>query len=72
MDGVLTVEELLEFCKEQVKAGNGKKHVILSGDDEGNSFHYLVYAFNEDVEGFSDNFDCFLQDANNENSIILG
>ena len=26
----LTVNQLLELCKEQVKKGNGNKHIIIS------------------------------------------
>ncbi len=41
----ITIEELAKACKEQIKAGNGKKKIIISGDDEGNSYHVLYYLF---------------------------
>lgn len=37
-DGEVTVNRLLEFCKEQVKKGNGDKRILISDDDEGNGF----------------------------------
>ena len=43
----LTVNELLEACEEQVKKGNGNKHVIISDDDEGTGYHTLFYSFTD-------------------------
>lgn len=28
-----------------MKAGNGKRYIMISGDDEGNSYHELFYGF---------------------------
>ena len=39
----ITVKQLLKACKEEVAKGNGDKHILISGDDEGNSFHELFY-----------------------------
>lgn len=47
----LTIEELFKACKEQIDNGNGKKHILLSGDDEGNSYHELFYLFSGDITG---------------------
>ena len=48
----LTVKQLKTFCNEQIKKGNGNKHVLISCDDEGNGFHTLFYAFSDsDTEG---------------------
>jgi hypothetical protein len=41
----LTVKQLLQACKEEIAKGNGDKHILISGDDEGNSFHELFYLF---------------------------
>lgn len=41
----ITVTQLWELCKEQIKKGNGGKVIMISGDDEGNSYHYLWYPF---------------------------
>lgn len=41
----ITVEQLCEMCKEQVKAGNGKKMVLMSDDEECNGFHPIYEGF---------------------------
>lgn len=41
----ITVKQLLKACKEEIAKGNGDKHILISGDDEGNSFHELFYLF---------------------------
>lgn len=41
----ITIIQLYLECAKQIKAGNGKRHIIISGDDEGNSFHELFFGF---------------------------
>jgi len=48
-----TIEQLYVACAQQIKAGRGKRHILLSGDDEGNSYHNLFYGFSPDLD-FSD------------------
>ena len=43
----ITIEQLFHECSKQLKAGNGKRHIMISGDDEGNSYHELFYGFSE-------------------------
>ena len=64
----VTVERLLELCKEQIAKGNGKKEILLSNDDEGNGYHECFYEFTEDVVGN----DMWGQYADNDKYIILG
>ena len=64
----VTVERLLELCKEEVQKGNGHKIVLLSNDDEGNGYHECFYEFTEDVVGN----DLWGQYADNDKYIILG
>lgn len=45
INNTITVKKLLDLCEEQVKAGNGDKHILISQDSEGNGFHHLLYAF---------------------------
>lgn len=47
----VTVEQLLQVCKQEVAAGNGKKAILISNDDEGNGYHHLLYHFTKDVKG---------------------
>lgn len=46
----ITIEQLYLECAKQMKAGNGKRHILLSGDDEGNSYHELFYGFSPDLD----------------------
>lgn len=41
----MTVNQLLVACQDQVKMGNGNKHIAISSDDEGNEFHDLFFEF---------------------------
>lgn len=41
----LTINDLLKECMKQVRKGNGDKVIMISSDDEGNSYHYLWYSF---------------------------
>ena len=41
----LTVQQLFEACKNQIKQGNGNKHILISGDEEGNYFHPMYFEF---------------------------
>ena len=36
---VITIDQLAEMCKKQQALGNGKKMVLMSSDDECNSYH---------------------------------
>jgi len=53
IDKGLTVKELLKECQQQVAKGNGDKYIIISGDDEGNSFHTLFYGITDDEREIS-------------------
>lgn len=46
----ITIEQLYLECAKQIKAGNGKRHILLSGDDEGNSYHELFFGFSPDLD----------------------
>lgn len=50
MNKGITVNELYLMCKEQIKKGNGTKHIIISDDDEGNGYHTLFFGFEDDKE----------------------
>jgi len=67
----ISVKELLELCKNEVKLGNGNKKILISADDEGNSYHELFYGFTNDTKEFKELIYC-LNDDDLENYIILG
>lgn len=41
----LTVRQLMAACRNEIAKGNGDRHILISSDDEGNSFHELWYLF---------------------------
>ena len=41
----LTINQLFQACLEEIVKGNGDKHILISGDDEGNSYHELFFLF---------------------------
>ena len=75
MNKPITINQLLELCKEQVIKGNGNKSIMISSDDEGNGYHYLWYAFTDGEE--MKDVDCFdmcvdEEVAKIEDTIVLG
>lgn len=75
MDKYITVNQLLEFCKKEVKAGNWDKHILITSDDEGNEYHWLFYAFNDDYDEIKQLEEFWMihdNDLDLENVILLG
>ena len=77
----LTIDELWRLCVEKRKQGQGKKKILISGDDEGNSFHELYYGFTPttDPNSGEDFFDALyidkpygITDDNIDEYIVLG
>lgn len=71
-----TVEQLALFCKEELKKGNGKKHIVISNDEEGNGYHGLYFGFTPCDKVF-DTSPCSpycmeLQGEDMSNFIVLG
>ena len=67
----LTVKELFEMCKDEIKKGNGNKHIVISDDNEGNGYHGLFYGFTPCTEEFEND----IYDSNfssEEDTIVLG
>ena len=50
----ITVEQLCNECLKLMTSGNGKRHIMISGDDEGNSFHELFYGFSHCKDAIGD------------------
>lgn len=72
---VLTVNDLYNVCKEQIAKGNGDKKIMISGDDEGNSYHYLFYGMISGDEMRVDDMFLMCADENYvpiEDTIVLG
>ena len=67
----MTIEQLCELCKMQVQAGNSKKKIVISDDNEGNGYHGLFYGFTPVTEEFEDDiYDS--QSKSPDDTIILG
>lgn len=50
----ITIMQLYAECVKQINAGNGKRHIMISGDDEGNSYHELFYGFSSCKDAIGD------------------
>ena len=50
----ITVIQLYEACLAEIRKGNANRHILLSGDDEGNWYHEMFFLFTptkgEDIE----------------------
>ena len=67
----LTINELLELCKQQVKKGNGNKQIVISDDNEGNGYHGLFYAFTEIEEEEKEYYQVYDSETNDIKKIII-
>lgn len=74
----MTLNELLKVVLDGVKAGHGNKTVIISDDDEGNSYHNLFYGLTTKSSEVKNCIECsnsVLSDFNEndyKNIVILG
>ena len=79
----LTIERLYKECERQIRQGNKDKVIMISSDDEGNSYHYLWYSFTtmeqmeEPIKLGNNTFECpfeYVDEtiAKKEDTIILG
>jgi len=50
MQEAITIDELWALCVAERKKGNGKKKILISSDDEGNSYHQLFFGFTPTTE----------------------
>ena len=67
----LTVNELLDLCRKEIKNGNGNKRIVISDDNEGNGYHGLFYGFTKNVNDFADEIYDSVS-SSSDDTIILG
>ena len=68
----MTVKDLYKACAEQIKKGNGNKEILISSDDEGNSYHGLFYEFNDNQPSINELAKKeYFHDDNDPNTVIL-
>lgn len=70
----ITIKELYEDLRQEILAGNGDKTILISSDDEGNSYHTLWFTVQSDVDEIRKIKEAtWLHDDNNpEEVVILG
>lgn len=66
----ITIDQLWKACVEERKKGNGKKTILVAGDEEGNSFHPMHYLFTPMSNEFKSLV--YRYDGNKDDCIILG
>ncbi|WQJ53881.1 MAG: hypothetical protein [Wendovervirus sonii] len=40
----VTVKQMLKYCQEQIRRGNGDKYLITANDTEGNGYHGVFFG----------------------------
>ena len=74
MNQGFTVKRLFQACLEEIARGNGDRHILISGDDEGNTYHELFFLFSH-LQGEDINYGLpfgVSEDDVNAKYIILG
>ena len=71
---IITVKQLKDLCDQQIAKGNGDKEILISQDDEGNSYHSLFYGFMDSLDSIKEckEFSGFHDDNKPEDVVILG
>ena len=72
MNKGLTVKDLAYACKIEIAKGNGDKHILITTDDEGNGYHTLFYAFQDDPEDVNYALEIEHDHHNADEVILLG
>lgn len=70
----MTVKELYDDLHQEILAGNGDKTILISSDDEGNSYHTLWYTVQSNVDEIKKIKEgtWFHDDDNPEEVVLLG
>ena len=73
----ITIMQLYAECVKQINAGNGNRRIMISGDDEGNSYHELFYGFSPELDFSQPGMEMLLPygvtaEEVNRNYIVLG
>lgn len=70
----ITVKELYDDLRQEILAGNGNKTILISSDDEGNSYHTLWYTIQSDIDEVRKTKEAtwFHDDDNPEEVVLLG
>lgn len=72
MNKGLTVAELAYACNIAIANGHGDKHILITTDDEGNGYHTLFYAFQDDPKDIKYALEIEHDNHNADEVILLG
>lgn len=70
----ITIKELYDDLHQEILAGNGDKTILISSDDEGNSYHTLWYTVQSDIDEIKEikKSTWFHDDNDPEKVVLLG
>lgn len=70
----ITVKELYDDLHQEILAGNGDKTILISSDDEGDSYHTLWYTVQSNIDEIKKvkELVSFHDDNNPEEVVLLG
>ena len=66
-----TIKDLLALCKAECDAGNGDRIIVISDDNEGNSFHGMFYGFTYITESDKEVFPIYDSQEEACNKIVI-
>lgn len=74
MSDSISVNDLYNMCKKMLSKGMGDKTIMISSDEEGNSYHTLFFGFVSDIETLQQckDYGMFIEDVNPEDVVLLG
>lgn len=67
----IKVQDLYYICKNEIEKGNGGKKILISSDDEGNSYHELFYGITDEIDEYKEYIYC-VDEEDLKNYVILG
>lgn len=68
----ITIKELYDDLHQEILAGNGDKTILISSDDEGNSYHTLWYTIQSDVDEIKEiKKSAWFHDDNDPKEVVL-
>lgn len=59
MNSPITIKQLHDDCARAIRNGNGNKHVFITSDDEGNSYHALWYGILDEEKDVDDTINLY-------------
>lgn len=67
----LNIKDLYKICKAEIAKGNGNKKIIVSSDEEGNSFRGLYCGFSTIDLEYKDLYEIIESESTEPESIII-